>query len=1111
MSSTLSNIQFGTAVATLDGLAIIDADQVYDNGVNINQQYVPYSGALGDVNLGKKRMTASSLTINPTVNPGITGITGSTGTQALGYTIATDNSGNLYFDRLYDGILGVTGGLVYSFGAVPQGPTGSTGTTGTTGPKGNQGNPGLGGIIGASFNGYSTYTQTLLSANSPRIIDIDTVTVSNNISTTGGSSTRGIQVDNVGTYQFVIQLQLDFVTSNSEINTWATVNSVVIPYSNFYYKQSGGGGGSSGGHQIAVMSFVYTTNTSSANFQFYWSSTSVNNTLIYRSASGSIPDTPSVHANVHQVFYNGATGSTGWTGTTGATGAQGVPGTAVNTGATGTTGYTGWTGTTGTTGCTGASYTGATGVTGAPGVSASVVVANITGNTGYYIGSVGNTGTASVIGVNNALTYNPSTQVVNAPTITIAESINVSSTKTINFGYNLVKEANAGRIGYETFEAGFLCIVGAGTGSRGIKLYDYVNIADSLTIQNNLTFNTTAGIYLNTGINWYIGGSQKGYFDNGGNSATWRISTAGTASDLVLNASYNVALQIAGTYKLQVLANSAGVQMGSMNNFLFGTTWDVANCLYVNTGASMGGTNSGVGIGFSTDDDTGYLSCIAPSIAWKKMSYKAQYHSFLAEGHSEVFVIDNAHLSARKPIRTNVATGEGNGILFSLAGYGAYQYNGANIFAGTSDAYNPTSTANPLCIGSWNGIAFHCNFDDTVRGGFDTRTGSMQMNGTLTCNRVITNGISAINDAGANWSPINTAGVNFIFARGWPGKYSDGIVFNTWQDSSGGNANMVLFDKTGIGMRIYQQDSESPTSFYSGSYADAVFQNSSGNVSVANRIEVFGVGSSFGGGSNSGVVNIRNPNGTNSHFGWTNNENYIRGLTNIDNGINTSSIAFQNGYGLRTSANAVYGNVSTYGEGTNGYRGYDILDRWCFMSNGIDVGVHDNQRSWLWRSNLAGQTFYDRVDYRYNNLPQQTYKPNQVLIGQNGQQLQWGVIYSTWTYNQNGSNWALGLGLGSFYKASAISLVRLSGWVSKYSANVAVSTVLIRFYNTDNGVYHDFYQTSFINNTYQHMCFPIVVQTDLPVGSYVTEIYGYNNTITDSNDFVSLLFEIVPS
>jgi hypothetical protein len=897
------------------------------------------------------------------------------------------------------------------------------------------------------------------------------VTVSNNISTTGGSSTRGIQVDNVGTYQFVIQLQLDFITNNSEINTWATVNSVTIPYSNFHYRQSGGSGGGNG-HQIAVMSFIYTTTTSSANFQFYWSSTSASNRLLYQSASGSIPDTPSVQANVHQVFYNGTTGATGYTGYTGATGAQGVAGTAVNTGATGTTGATGWTGTTGTTGtmgttgttgatgwtgttgttgCTGASYTGATGVTGAPGVSASVVVANITGNTGFYIGSVGNTGTASVIGVNNALTYNPSTQVVNAPSMTISESINISSTKTINFGYNLVKEVNAGRIGYETFDPGFLCMVGAGTGSRGIKLYDYVNIADSLTIQNNLTFNTTAGIYLNTGINWFIGGNQKGYFDGGGNAGTWRISASGTATDLVLNASYNTSLQVGGAYKLQVLSNSVGVQMGSMNNFTTATTWNGANCLYVTTGG-MGGTNSGVGVGFSTADDTGYLSCIAPSIAWKKMSYKAQYHSFNAEGNNEAFVIDNAHITARRPIRTNAVAGINNGIQFSLPGYGYYEYLGGNIYSG-ADAYG-LNTLNALMIGSWNGIGFPdlSTGAGTVRIAMNTRLGAMAMGGVLTCG-----GLSVGSQFQVNSSYVRTVDVENI---------SIGLTASGQYRAIGSSAG------TGVIMR------NDDSIFY---FLATDVGNPYGTWSGVRPL-FFSLGS--------GML-------------YSNNGQIFKG------GLDTPHITFQNGRGIKAQTSpAEWPNVTTYG-GNDTWQGYNIEGKFNFMGFQAEFGLYStNVNRWLIYSNGLNAQF-QMNNYQFTNLSQQTYKPNQVLIGANSQGLQWGVIYSAWTYSQ--SNWGGGLGLGAFNKASAISLVRLSGFVTKYSGTSTLSTVLVRFYNTGNGSIHDFYQTTYINNVYQHMCFPIMVQTDLPAGNYVTEIYGFSNVITDSNDFVSLLFEIVPS
>lgn len=559
-----------------------------------------------------------------------------------------------------------------------------------------------------------------------------------------------------------------------------------------------------------------------------------------------------------------------------------------------------------------------------------------------------------------------------------------------------------------------------------------------LTLGSNLTFSTTAGIYLTGGINWYIGGSQKGYFDAGSNSATWRISTAGTATDLVLNASYNVSTQIGGAYKLQVLSNQLIVDV---------------------------------------------------------------------------------------PIYAN-------------------------------------------------------------------------------------SGIIAKDDSGANWSPQSTTDrcVEFIFARGWPGRFADGIVLNTYIDGTGGNDNLLLLSKSGIAMRIYQQAFNSASSFYSGSYADAVLQNSSGNVEITNRLEVLGVGSSFGGASSNGVLNIKNPNGDYTHFGWTNGINYIRGPTecsttlkvdglltvssyfeasssyvrtvgvenisagqddaqyraifssrgiilrnddsnfyflitasgdpygswntlrplyfNIPSGVlysdngqvfkggletttlRSSNIIFSDGYGLQTNQSPYYGNVSTLGSGTHNWPGYSIGSRITFMAStdGNTSGVHDLNNSWLirWEN---GVTYYDRPTFIYNALPQQTYSPQQVLIGQNGGQLQWGAQYSQWKYEN--SNWAGGLFVGGATKNSDNSFLRLSGWVTKYSPNSARSNFFFRFYNNTTGLYYDYYQETFVNTTYNHECFGVMISVQLPAGNYGITIYAGSNMITDTNDFVCILTECV--
>jgi hypothetical protein len=109
----------------------------------------------------------------------------------------------------------------------------------------------------------------------------------------------------------------------------------------------------------------------------------------------------------------------------------------------------------------------------------------------------------------------------------------------------------------------------------------------------------------------------------------------------------------------------------------------------------------------------------------------------------------------------------------------------------------------------------------------------LHVNGNIKGSSLTINEISAT-DVSSNWAPTNVtpAYVNFIFARGWPGRFADGIVFNTYLDSTGGSPNMLLLSKNGIGMRIYQQTFGSASSFYSGSYADVVLQNSSGNVGI---------------------------------------------------------------------------------------------------------------------------------------------------------------------------------------------------------------------------------------------------------------------------------------
>jgi len=64
-------------------------------------------------------------------------------------------------------------------------------------------------------------------------------------------------------------------------------------------------------------------------------------------------------------------------------------------------------------------------------------------------------------------------------------------------------------------------------------------------------------------------------------------------------------------------------------------------------------------------------------------------------------------------------------------------------------------------------------------------------------------------------------------------------------------------------------------------------------------------------------------------------------------------VIFGNSYGRGLiSPEAVgnsYGNVTTIGSGRNGWRGYGLDSRYCFMksNSAADWGVHDNSHSWL--------------------------------------------------------------------------------------------------------------------------------------------------------------------
>jgi hypothetical protein len=87
-------------------------------------------------------------------------------------------------------------------------------------------------------------------------------------------------------------------------------------------------------------------------------------------------------------------------------------------------------------------------------------------------------------------------------------------------------------------------------------------------------------------------------------------------------------------------AYSFGIQLNSMFNFSSAGTWDNNNAFYVTVGG-MGGTNPGVGLGYSTSDGTGYLVCLAPNVEWRPMTYKASYHIVKVAGNTTALTVQD--------------------------------------------------------------------------------------------------------------------------------------------------------------------------------------------------------------------------------------------------------------------------------------------------------------------------------------------------------------------------------------------------------------------------------------------------------------------------------------
>ena len=91
----------------------------------------------------------------------------------------------------------------------------------------------------------------------------------------------------------------------------------------------------------------------------------------------------------------------------------------------------------------------------------------------------------------------------------------------------------------------------------------------------------------------------------------------------------------------------------------------------------------------------------------------------------------------------------------------------------------------------------------------------------------------AINDTSISPDDVgnNRIQVNFTsFNNNGNSPYADAIHFNTWSDNTGGNQNLLMLNKTSIGLRIYQGTFGSSSAY--STYKDVVLADSNGNVGI---------------------------------------------------------------------------------------------------------------------------------------------------------------------------------------------------------------------------------------------------------------------------------------
>jgi stress response protein SCP2 len=252
------------------------------------------------------------------------------------------------------------------------------------------------------------------------------------------------------------------------------------------------------------------------------------------------------------------------------------------------------------------------------------------------------------------------------------------------------------------------------------------------------------------------------------------------------------------------------------------------------------------------------------------------------------------------------------------------------FYNGTADSYSPTTKANNLIIKSWWGIGYE-SYDGGVRIAMDTRTGDAYYAGKI--------GIG---------TDTPEARLH-VSASGGGNPSTNGIyVYNTNNTASQDAIVTVRVAGSSAGDAFTSYDIAAEYGWASGiRNTDNAYVINQGwdNVRNAEKFVIYPGGNvyipgnvGFGGTADmNGKINIRNPNGSYSHIGYSNNSNYFRGdWTIIDSGLQVNGTNFYRGQNP-TTTNNTYNNTTTrlmFREG-DGYVRHGDCSTWTYRNNSV--------------------------------------------------------------------------------------------------------------------------------------------------------------------------------